>query len=735
MTLIDLVIIGGSFWAIWIVGHYKKTFVVAHQILGASLVVFGLAALGLFYLTDLFVMWVLPLFIAPSTAMTLMTELHLNFSWIIDLISVASIVAGFAFIVRGMVRLLDTLRESEQNRARELTALKRQGAALRFRQDFEHLLATLSTRFINADPATTDEVIHDALRAVGELVEVDRCGVFRQSDDGTVVSVTHEWHSESVGSMAEGFRKFPLSKFAWSAERVTSDGVLRVSRMEDLPPEARPERELWQQSGTRSALMVPMRVAGDIVGYLSMTAVRREIDWSDDAEQLVGLIGEMIAGAVERKRINEALQLSEAKIGKAFQTSPDAMTISTLPDGTMTRVNEAFEQMFGFAREEALGRTSLELNVYADPKDREKVMAALDRDGYVSGFEVAFRRKSGETGVAELSMRPFRVAGESSAFTVTRDITARKAAERALEVTQFAVDKAGEAIFWIDQHGRFTYVNDAACESLAYSRDELLTMHVADVSPDWSTERQAVFWTTLKAQGPQSFTSSHRAKNGHVHPVEISSTLLAYEGEETSIAFVRDITERVQAAESLRDSRQELLNLSHRLMRVQEAERLQIAQELHDELGQSLTAVRLNLDSIERSTKNSQATERISDSAEILDHTLDRVRAMALDLRPSMLDDLGLVAALRWYTARQTERSGIPIAFLTPEVESPLPDDVELACYRVAQEALTNVFRHADAQHATVRLDRRDHTLLLLVEDDGGGFDPNALAARIWEPG
>jgi len=166
--------------------------------------------------------------------------------------------------------------------------------------------------------------------------------------------------------------------------------------------------------------------------------------------------------------------------------------------------------------------------------------------------------------------------------------------------------------------------------------------------------------------------------------------------------------------------------LSHRLVEVQEAERRQIARELHDEIGQSLTAAEMNLQAALRFRGPAALERRLEDSIQAVERVLEQVHDLSLNLRPSMLDDLGLEPALRWYTQRQGSLTGLATEFHAEPLDGRLHSVVETECFRVAQEALTNVVRHSQARSVRVALSRSDGHLHLSVRDDGVGFDPAA---------
>src|SRR6266511_883496 len=145
-----------------------------------------------------------------------------------------------------------------------------------------------------------------------------------------------------------------------------------------------------------------------------------------------------------------------------------------------------------------------------------------------------------------------------------------------------------------------------------------------------------------------------------------------------------------------------LQSFSQRLIETQEAERRRVARALHDEIGQALTAHKLNVQIIQHSANASPLAQHLNDSIGIINRALQQVRELAFDLRPSLLDDLGLVAALRWYVDREAQRAGLMSEVVAGPVDTRLPPELETACFRIAQEALTNVVRHAQARQVWV---------------------------------
>jgi signal transduction histidine kinase len=187
----------------------------------------------------------------------------------------------------------------------------------------------------------------------------------------------------------------------------------------------------------------------------------------------------------------------------------------------------------------------------------------------------------------------------------------------------------------------------------------------------------------------------------------------------------RDITERKLAQEGLK-------MFSRQLIGAQEDERRRIARELHDQVGQILTAVKMNLHAVQQVSQASEVCCHIKDNIEAVDEALRLVRDLSVELRPPVLDDFGLVTALHWYIDRYTKRTGLAVDVVInmPDENERFSRELETACFRIAQEALTNIVRHAQANQALLRLEKDGNVLLLSVQDNGVGFDPKSLRKR-----
>ncbi|MBI3801381.1 MAG: PAS domain S-box protein [Deltaproteobacteria bacterium] len=307
------------------------------------------------------------------------------------------------------------------------------------------------------------------------------------------------------------------------------------------------------------------------------------------------------------------------------------------------------------------------------------------------------------------------------------DITAQKRTEAALKASEakyrtiFAASP--DVIYLTDSDGKLLEANPALLEWQGLALAELQQRHFLDFFAGTNHAEVVQAFTALQ-QGHTVRGLEVWARNaqGETREFEVNATPLSEHGRGTVILSVaRDLTERRRAEAAL-------ATLSRQLLEAQETERHRLAYELHDDLGQALIALKLRLQLIVGVPEI--VAQRLQHSIKLVDDLLGQVRALSLNLRPVMLDQLGLEAALDWYVQRQAQQAGL-VAHLAADPLEPRPHPlIETACFRVMQEAVTNVARHAQAHQVWVEVQKHDETLSLCVRDDGIGFDVPAALAR-----
>jgi len=218
--------------------------------------------------------------------------------------------------------------------------------------------------------------------------------------------------------------------------------------------------------------------------------------------------------------------------------------------GGIIRANDAACRLLGYTMPELLQMHIWDIDANETPQSARQRMEQLIHSGG-GVFETRHKRKNGELLDVEVSVTYLPHDG-GKFFVFTRDITLRKKTLQRLELTQASVDRAALSVFWIDPLGSFVYVNDAACVSLGYTREELLQMHVWDVDPGYPRETREAMWADCKAQGVLRFMTRHRTRDGRIVPVQLTSNYMCYMGQEFEFAYAQDITELVRSEEELR---------------------------------------------------------------------------------------------------------------------------------------------------------------------------------------
>ena len=283
-------------------------------------------------------------------------------------------------------------------------------------------------------------------------------------------------------------------------------------------------------------------------------------------------------------------------------------------------------------------------------------------------------------------------------------IAERKRVEAALRESEERYrelfENARDAMYVHDLQGTYISINHAAEKLSGYSREEIVGHNFAEfVAVEHINNVRNRFCGKLAQRGETTYEVEVIAKDGHRVPVEVSSRAIYENGVMVGVqGTARDITERKLAQDALQ-------MFSRQLIEAQEEERRRIARELHDQIGQVLTAVKMNLHTVQRVCNGAEAGPHIKDNIEAVDEALRLVRDLSVDLRPPLLDDLGLVTALHWYVDRYAKRTGLAAKVMV-DLKDPnerFSRELETACFRIAQEGLTNVARHPRAAAARER--------------------------------
>ena len=423
------------------------------------------------------------------------------------------------------------------------------------------------------------------------------------------------------------------------------------------------------------------------------------------------------------------------------ESLPDAVIV-TDARGIVVGASPLASTLFGYAREQMLG-TSIERLIPAEPSQgasltHPKPRADTNVEGTSAWRACAAVRKDGVSFPVEICAKTMQSA--KATISAVRDMTERVRLQEALRESEARyralVELSPEAII-VHSLGMIVYVNQAAVRLfMASSEGELIGRSLLELVPEEYLSRvrhrMVASPEELEKEGPLLIKS--RRKDGQEFYIESIASRITYQGQPASQVILRDTTDRVRAYEELQASREQLRNLSTYLQSAREAERASIAREIHDELGGALTALKFDIGAFEEILPAQGHDEfrealraKVEEMSVLIDGTVHTMRRIITQLRPVLLDSLGLVAAIEWHAEDFEHRTGIPCGVTIDSDESVPDPERATAVYRIFQETLTNVARHANATRVNVHLAVGGGTLTLRVSDNGNGVAPEQL--------
>jgi PAS domain S-box-containing protein len=521
-------------------------------------------------------------------------------------------------------------------------------------------------------------------------------------------------------------------------ESLTGYTAEEISRMSPLEFTAGEDRELLARKVEETLTTGEATMEADLVAkdgrrtpfFFSGTRLTL------DGEPCVAGMGFDIS---KRRRAEALIEDRERRLNLFYQNVADCLYVLSVEPGGRYRfvsVNEAFLAVTGYRSEQVVGRHVEEVLPTSSSELVRGKYAEAVREGKTVRWEEVAEMPAGRR-VGEVFVTPVRdeVTGQLYLLGGVHDITDRIAGEEALRESEskfrMLAESSASAILYHLDDGTFVYVNPAAERMTGYTREELLRLKIWDLLHP--TFRQAVEARLRARQEGENIVSQNEVrmiiKGGETRWITYTAGRVLIQGRPAIIAMATDVTERKQAEEQLRASREQLRALSARLLSAREEERKRIAREIHDELGQALTGLIIELSWVEDKLaalpdagRARPLLEKVASMLRLADSTVESVRRIAAELRPGLLDDFGLVAAIEWHAQEFEQRTGVSCQVSSELGEAVLSTEQSTALFRIAQEALTNVARHAAATAARVRLFREGEQVVLRVEDDGRGI-------------
>ncbi len=442
---------------------------------------------------------------------------------------------------------------------------------------------------------------------------------------------------------------------------------------------------------------------------------------------------------IEKKEIPDALNKFDILFSQLWEISVDGMRL-TDENGTIVMVNDAYCSIVDLDKSQLIGKP---FSVVYHPGEQESVLKTYRSDVVNNKIKTHFERENtlwnGKKRWFEFSNSFLELTSKGKyTLTIIKDITERKKAEFELKESEkkfrMLFNNANDAVFVTQftsgkTYGDFIEVNEVACSRLGYSKNEFLKLSPAAIIYPSYIETFNKNIDKLKKSEHVIYELVHMAKDKKLIPVEISSHLFMYEGKPTVLSVARDITERKRAEEKLKRSSTKLRNLASHLQSVREEERANIAREIHDELGQVLTVMKIQITLLSNKLRDDQdeLKERINSISNMIDDTVEKVQGITAKLRPDILDELGLIPAIEWQAEKFKKLTGINYSLTRMPDELTLDEEKSTAIFRIFQEALTNVMRHSSATTVNISIHKKDDNLILKVKDNGIGINTDQI--------
>jgi len=430
--------------------------------------------------------------------------------------------------------------------------------------------------------------------------------------------------------------------------------------------------------------------------------------------------------AVRGKLVHETRQRSQKRFRYAFLTSPDSVAIIRTKDGLYTDANEMFSIFTGYAKEEIIGKTLAEIPIWHDSQDIVKQLMK----GPIINRETSLQNKNGEVRTGLLSAMTMPLDDIQHIVLSIRNIDDLRKIERALEKSEaryrelFNNMSSGVAVFEAHNDGeQFEFIdfNRAAERIENISKEKVLGKNVVEVIP--SVEKYGLFdvyrrvWVTGKPEYfPVAVYRDNQLKvwkDNYVYKLATGEIVDVYD----------DVTERKDAETKLLMYQEKLQSLASELSLVEEQERRTIATELHDQIGQTLSVIKMRCFSLRENLSSPEQLQYLDEIFELVQQTIQDTRSLTFELSPPVLYELGLVAAIEWLAEQFQDKHELRCLVESDNLPKPLNDDIKIVLFRSVRELLVNTVKHAQAKTVRITIRGMKDTIRIRVTDDGLGYD------------
>ena len=626
-------------------------------------------------------------------------------------------VEGFFEYILNPVFAPDGSVELVVGSTRDITKNKYREANLAFKADFSQSLVALSNGA---------EILQMFGEKISKFLGASKCAFFEINEKKDIAAVKYEWHRSDSPELSENYKIPELSDREFQ-EMMMAGRTMVVPDVQQDPFVG--DNEQFEAFGIGSFVKVPL-IRDNVWKFILAVYHDQPYKWREDQVALLNDLANYIWTKLERLNAQKELKESEERL---------QALVKNLPGGAAFIVDR--ELRFLLADGEALTRTNMRTEDIVG-KTVAEVLDAQQAEIYTKFYESALLGKTLEL-EHQKEDRTYLVKGTPlytakgkiyAALALTYDITEHQKAEATLRKSEQWLSLIMKsikdyAIITTDVSGIINGWNPGAEKMFGYTESEILGKNSEILFTPEDREKDVASKEILVAteKGSAEDERYHVRKDGSrffvtglMHPIQ--------DGEINGfVKIARDITEKLKVEEIKRDKK-----MLQKLVGAQEDERRRIARDLHDELGQLLTALRLQLESAKNLCEdNEEICAKIEESQLLAKQVDNGIDFFAWELRPAALDDFGLYAALGKYIREWSHYSGVSAELLESGIKKlRFASEIETNLYRITQESLNNVYKHAEAKHVEIILEKRGEIIVLIIEDNGKGFEPKKKMNR-----